>query len=220
MTGTAGFASLYTTLDPERALDGLGQAYRFNSLTLKQYPSCFCNHAPIVAALDLIRLHDIKADAIRSGTIVLTPLSARLVGAPFDPGDKPQVAAQFSAQYSVANVFCRGRFEINDIKPEAILDPKVLALTSRFSVKVDPTLTGKFAPATLVVRLHDSREFQVTAHAIPGTPEHPLSDAQLKSKALKCFKSGSTPLSEQGAMTLMSRIDVLELMSEVNGLFS
>jgi 2-methylcitrate dehydratase PrpD len=210
LTGTAGFASLYTSLDAGKALDQLGETYRFTSLTLKQYPSCFCNHAPIVAALDLIRLHDVQADLVESGQVVLTPLSARLVGAPFRPGDNPQVAAQFSVQYSLANVFHRRGFRIGDIDPEAVLDPAVLALASRFDAQIDQTLSGKFTPATVVVRLRDGTEHRATVHCIPGTPEDPLSNEQVANKATACFASGPNALGEQRAAALMSRIDKLE----------
>ncbi len=215
LTGTAGFAALYTTLDAGTALDRLGDTYRFMSLTLKQYPSCFCNHAAIVAALDLLRRHDVRADRIESGEVVLTPLSARLVGAPFTPGDNPQVAAQFSAQYSLANVFLRRGFRIGDIEPAAVLDPEVLALTARFVVKIDPTLSGKFTPATVVVRMRDGAEYRATVHSIPGTPDDPLSDAQVASKAAACFASGPNALDAQRASALMSRIDGLQSIASM-----
>jgi 2-methylcitrate dehydratase PrpD len=220
LTGTAGFASLYTTLDADRALSRLGETYRFISLTVKQYPSCFGNHAAIIAALELIRLHDLPADLIESGTVVLTPPAARLVGGPFRPGDNPQLAAQFSVQYSVANVFHRGGLGIDDIKPEAVRDPAILALASRFEVQIDSTLIGKFTPATVVVRLRDGSERRAAAHSIPGTPEAPLSDAQIVSKARVCFASGPNPLDEQRAAALLSRIDKLESIDSMSDICS
>lgn len=218
LTGAAGFAALYTTLDAGKALDQLGESYRFTSLTLKQYPSCFCNHAAIVAALDLIRRHDVPAGHIVSGEVILTPLSARLVGAPFKPGDNPQVAAQFSAQYSLANVFHRRGFGIGDIEPDAVLDPAVLALAARFEVKIDQTLSGKFMPATVMVRLRDGTERRATVDCIPGTPEDPLSDAQVVKKAMACFSSGPNALGDQRAKILMSRIDGLGSIASMRDL--
>jgi 2-methylcitrate dehydratase PrpD len=219
LTGTAGFASLYTTLDANRALDQLGQVYRFMSLTLKQYPSCFCNHAPIVAALELIRRHELQADAIECGTVILTPLSARLVGGSFRPGDNPQVAAQFSVQYSLANVFYRGGFSINDIKPDSVMDPAVLSLASRFDVQVDSTLTGKFTPATVIVRLRDGSVQTATVKSIPGTPGNPLSKAQVEQKAMECFLNGPNPLGKERAIALMCQIEKLEAIDLMSSLW-
>jgi 2-methylcitrate dehydratase PrpD len=215
LTGVAGFAALYTTLDANRALGQLGENYRFASLTLKQYPSCFCNHAPIVAALELIRRYDVQAGDIACGEVILTPLSGRLVGAAFNPGDNPQVAAQFSAQYSLANVFHRRGFRIGDIEPAAVLDPAVLTLAARFEVKIDHTLSGKFTPATVMVRLRNGIEHRATVDCIPGTPEDPLSDAQVVGKAQACFASGPNALGAQSASTLMSRVDRLESIASM-----
>jgi len=147
--------------------------------------------------------------------VILTPLSGRLVGGPFMPGDNPQVAAQFSAQYSVSNVFHRRGFRIGDIEPAAVLDPAVLALASRFEIEIDSALSGKFTPATVVVRLRDGNELRATAHSIPGTPGDPLSDAQVKSKAAACFESGPSPLAEQRAVALMDRIENLESINSM-----
>jgi hypothetical protein len=78
-----------------------------------------------------------------------------------------------------------------------------------------PMLAGKFTPATVVVRLRDGSERRATAHSIPGTPEAPLSHAQIVSKARACFASGPNPLAEQRAAVLLSRIDKLELIDSM-----
>lgn len=216
LTGKAGFSALYAALDAPKAIDGLGDSYQFLSLTLKQYPSCFCNHAPIEAALKMIRTYDVRADDIVSGKIVLTPMSYRLVGGKFRPYENPQIAAQFSVQYSVANVFCRRRFSVDDIHPDAVLDPAVMALSSRFVVEVDDALRGKFVPATLSLRLRDGSNHTVVTNVIPGTPDQPLSAEQIEQKAINCFVKGPAALSEMRAATLVSRLKKLEELERIN----
>lgn len=216
LTGLAGFSALYTTLDAAKALDRLGEVYRFLSLTLKQYPSCFCNHAPIVAALEMIRRYDVKADDIVSGKIVLTPMSYRLVGREFRPDDNPQVAAQFSVQYSLANVFYRRRFSVDDIQPDAVLVSDVIALSSRFKVEMDETLTSKFVPAALSLQLRDGSSRTTIANAIPGTPDQPLSDDQIEEKALNCFVRGPAALQEKQAAALIGRLKNLEGLHRIS----
>jgi 2-methylcitrate dehydratase PrpD len=210
LTGKAGFSALYAPLDAAKALDGLGDSYRFLSLTLKQYPTCFCNHAPIVAALELVRKYDVQADDILSGKVTLTPMSHRLVGGEFRPHENPQIAAQFSVQYSLANVFCRRRFSVDDIHPDAVLDPAVMAVSSRFVVEVDEALTGKFVPATVSLELRDGTRRTMVANVIPGTPDQPLADEQIEQKAMNCFVRGPAALSEQRAVTLINRLRKLE----------
>ena len=107
-------------------------------------------------------------------------------------------------------MFYRRGFRIGDIEPAAVLDPGVLALASRFDVRIDQTLAGKFTPATVAVRLRKGTELRATVHSIPGTPKDPLSNEQVVNKAAACFASGPNALGEQRAAALMSRIDRLE----------
>lgn len=216
--GAAGVEELYTGLDHARVLDGLGSQWQFESLTLKNFPSCFCNHAAIVATIELVRRHGIGAADVEDCSVVLTPFSARLVGAPFSPSDSPQVAAQFSAQYSVANVLQRGGFGVGDIDPSAVLDPAIIALAGRVRVSVDSTSTGKFAPATVRVRTRDGRMLSERVDTIPGTPAQPATGAELRRKAAACFACGPRPMPPQHVGQLMERIDRLETLQSMRDL--
>jgi 2-methylcitrate dehydratase PrpD len=220
LTGKAGFSALYAALDASKALDRLGDCYRFLSLTLKQYPSCFCNHAPIEAALEMIRRYNVQAGDIVSGEVVLTPMSYRLVGGQFLPNENPQIAAQFSVQYSLANAFFRRRFSVEDIQPDAVLDPAVIELSSRFVVKVDQTLTSKFVPATVTLQLRDGATRSVVANSIPGMPDQPLSDGQIEEKATNCFVSGQLAMSKERAVTLMGRLKRIEELDRMSNCFA
>lgn len=205
---------LYAALDASKALDQLGDSYRFLSLTLKQYPSCFCNHAPIVAALEMIRRYDVQAGEIVSGKVVLTPMSHRLVGGAFLPNENPQIAAQFSVQYSLENVFSRRRFSVEDIQPEAVLDPAVMELSSRILVEADETLTSKFVPATVTLQLRDGVTRSVIADAIPGMPDEPLSDDKIEEKATSCLVGGPLSLSKERAVLLIRRLKISKSSTE------
>lgn len=216
--GAAGVEALYVGIDHDRVLDGLGAQWRFSTLTFKNFPSCFCNHAAIVAAIELVRRYSIGAADIDDCSVGLTPFSARLVGAPFAPGDSPQVAAQFSAQYSVANVLARGGFSVGDIDPVAVLDPAIGALAARVRVSVDAGLPGKFAPATVTVRTRDGRTLSTTVDTIPGTPAQPATDAEVRQKALMCFASGPRPMPLPHVEQLMARIDRLESLGSMREL--
>lgn len=218
--GAAGFEHLYVELDRSQALAGLGEDYRFESLSLKKYPSCFCNHAAIVAALELFEKQGVRADAVREGTVRVTPFMARLVGGPFVPGDSPQVAAQFSIRYSVASVLLRGRFALADIAPAAVLDPRAVALAARIKVQVDTGQAGKFGPAALCVQCHDGTRHACTVDQIPGTPQQPLSDDELRDKALDCFAQGLRPMPAQQVHRLMARVQNLEKLENMQNLWN
>ncbi len=218
--GQCGFEALYTGLDEAIVLAGLGREYRFTSLTLKKYASCFCNHAPIEAALELVRRGGLRADDVADVRVRISPFMARLVGAPFAPGDNSQVSAQFSVQYSVASALARGRFSADDIHPDAVADPVVQALAQRIRVDVDPVQPGKFAPATVTLRTRAGAELVATATELPGTPSHPMTDASLRDKAMVCFLSGARPLAAGEAGRLMATIDRVETLTDMQDLWS
>jgi 2-methylcitrate dehydratase PrpD len=119
-------------------------------------------------------------------------------------------------QYSLANVFLRRRFSVEDIQPEAVLDPAVMALSSRFVAEEDETLTGKFIPATVTLRLRDGITRSVVANAIPGMPDHPLSDDQIEAKAGNCFAGGPLPLSKERTALLIGRLKRLEELDRMS----
>lgn len=215
--GQCGFEKLYTPLDNAKALDGLGREYLFPRLTLKKYASCFCNHAAIEGALELVG-KGLRAGDVEKATVRLSPFMARLVGAPFAPEGNPQAAAQFSVQYSIANVLARGRFAVGDIQPQAVMDRDVGELARRVHVEVDATQTGKFLPATVRVNTKDGKLHEATATSLPGTPERPMSDAELADKARACFAGGARPLADPAK--LMARIAKLEEITDMNELWN
>lgn len=217
--GKCGFETLYTGLDADAVLSGLGSDYRFAALTLKKYASCFCNHAAIEATLALVQRHGLKAADVTAATVRLSPFMARLVGAPFEPGDNPQVAAQFSVQYSVASVLSRGRFAVEDIQPAAVADATVGALARSVQMDVDPAHTGKFVPATVTVQTRSGGEYTATASELPGTPGRPMSAAELHDKAMACLQGGARPMAKGAAGRLIAQIDRLEDLRDMTQLW-
>ncbi len=218
--GQCGFETLYTGLDHAVVTQGLGRDYRFASLTLKKYASCFCNHAAIEAALDLVDRHAVRAEDVESVAVRISPFMARLVGAQFAPGDNPQVAAQFSVQYSIASVLARGRFSVDDIQPEAVLDAQVGALARRVQIEVDPAQEGKFVPATVSVVTRKGGRFEATATELSGTPERPLSDEEHRAKVQACLAGGARPMSPAQAERFMTRIENVESLASMRDLWN
>ncbi|WP_296555885.1 MmgE/PrpD family protein [Pigmentiphaga sp.] len=203
--GRSGFYDLYQPGEPDRLLDGLGVSYPHVETGIKRFPSCACNHTAIEAALQLAREHPVHASEITELDVTISPYVHRLVGAPFDPSTDPQVAAQFSVQYSVAAALLRRRFGVGDIEPEAVLDPATLALARRVAVHVDETW-GNSRAATVTVRTHaGGRRERHVAH-IPGSREAPLSEADRGDKALDCLRAGACPLDAAQAQRLVERV--------------
>lgn len=208
--GERGFDNLYEPLDRARTLGGLGQSYLLQTLTLKNYPSCFCNHAAIVATERLVAKHKLTIDQLANCTVRITPYMNRLVGAQFAIGDSPQVAAQFSVQYSIASILLRGSFRLQDIDTAAVLDPAVMECIQKIKIEIDQTESGKFTPATVIIQTKTGELLSCTVNEIPGTPAHPLDDEQVRAKAMTCLTSGPYAMTEVQARKLVARIDAID----------
>ncbi|MGH8617751.1 MAG: MmgE/PrpD family protein [Burkholderiales bacterium] len=188
--GQFGFYRLYQDGDADALLANLGRDYPHVGTAIKKYPSCACNHTAIEATLDLVREHGLTAADATEIEVTISPYVDRLVGASFDPGADPQVAAQFSVQYSVACPLLRGRFGVADIQPDAVTAPDIVALARRIAVRIDPGWNNsRAATVRIVSRTRGTLEKHV-AH-IPGTPEAPLGDAELQAKIRDCFDFGA-----------------------------
>ena len=220
LEGKFALSTLYGPLDTAVIVDGLGEQFHMNELTLKKYPSCFCNHAAIDGVLQLIEHHGITADAIETISVQVSPFMAKLVGGPFEAATATQVTAQFSLPYSIACALLRRRFTLDDIQVEAIRDAEVEALASRVEIEVDESNLNRFLPVDLGLRGTDGTVFETHVSTLPGTPAAPLSDADIDAKARQCLGMGVRPLGPETAGDLMARIGNLETLTGINALFA
>lgn len=217
--GRLGFHALYQPGDPQRLLDGLGQRFMSDAVSIKGFPSCSCNHAAIAGMLALVAEHGLEADDIESVEVAASPYIVQLVGAPYEPGDDPQVSAQFSIRYSVACAVLRGRLGLAEIELDAALDPALRAFAAKVTTRPEPSFTGTRAPVVLRVasRRHGLLERRVDH--VPGSAEAPLGQAAIDAKFDECFARGVRPLDPTRTRMLRERIAGLEAIDDLSTFF-
>lgn len=219
LEGTYGYFAKYEDCDPATILDALGQRYENTRSAIKKYPSCTANHAPVEAAIALAHELDVHAGEVREVEVTLSPFSQRLVGGPFEPAANPQVAAQFSIQYSLACALARRRLGVADIRREAVLDPEIAVLAGKVRSAADASNQGKFAPARIAVTTARHGRVERDAPFVPGAPEHPLSAEEHRAKVLDCLAVGPRPLEGDTAALLIDRIGNIERIADMRRLF-
>lgn len=197
LEGRFGLQQMYERGDPSAVVEGLGCEYRNAEISIKPYPSCQANHAPVDAILALRRKTGVTADQVAWIEVVVSPYMNRLVGASYVPDDNPQVAAQFSVQYSLACALSRGRLGIEDIRERSATDPELVELASRVRVTVDERNSNNYCPATVRVILKDGSVFSETSVSLRGGAEHPLTDDELLGKLASCLEAGGYGADEQ-----------------------
>lgn len=186
LEGRFGVRALYQPGDDRAVLDGWGEQWQLSDTVLKAYPVCACSHAAIQALVDLRSRAPFSLDEVASVTATISPFMQRLVGGAFDPRADLQVLAQFNLRYQLAAVLLRGGLNLHDLRPEAVLDPHIGALLPRIELRVDAHHNAELAPASVRVVLGDGRVLEQTCTDLPGSPEAPLSIAQLQAKTREC----------------------------------
>lgn len=218
--GQFGLYRMYEDGDPTIVTRDLGIRFENVGISLKRYPSCNCNHAVLDGTLNLVGRHNLGADEVAEVEVRLSPYMNRLVGAPFDPGDNPQVTAQFSVQYSVACAILRRRFGLADLRDEAVHDPKIRKLAAKVRVIVDETSSAVVVPAEVSIRMVGGDRFDIRVDRIRGTPEDPLGDDELWEKFHECAGTGAIPMSEAERAAMIDVINNIEDVGDMETFFT
>jgi 2-methylcitrate dehydratase PrpD len=99
-----------------------------SGLMFKKYPCCGATHAPIDAALDLVRAQPLRSDEIESITIAINRRRLPHV-------DRPVVTngleGKFSLQYSLAAALTDGEISLRHFTESAVARPDLRRVTSR-----------------------------------------------------------------------------------------
>lgn len=217
LEGPAGYYAAFEAGDPAVLLDGLGKRFETASTGIKKYPSCACNHTAIQAASRLVSVNRLEMRDVQTVSVRITPFMNRLVGAPYDPSVDPQVAAQFSVQYSVAAVLMRRGFRLADITPKRARDPEIGRLARSITVEIDNHADGMLAPATVRVAAA-GQVLEETVRVVPGSAEAPLTDEEVLAKFRDCLGFGPAAMPEARAEALAEAVTHLEQVDRLDEL--
>jgi len=187
LDGAAGFVALVSpgsTLDGPLA--GLGEApleALRSGLEVKRFPMCLGSHGAIEAALALRAAHGIVPEAIRH---IAALGSAQLFTALIHPHPRTPLEAKFSLHYAVAAALADGGIGLASLTPEMIDRPEIQRLMPRITMAEE---AGPPNPlwTRLTVTMEDGRVLSHRATTLKGSPEDPLTDAELAAKARDCL---------------------------------
>jgi 2-methylcitrate dehydratase PrpD len=225
--GRYGFFQMYQPdgYDLDAITDALGTAFRGVELSFKPYPCGRGNHALLDAALEVYRRLDLAtADAgagIAEVVITTDPRTYRDQLSPEAGKRRPSqvVEAQFSMPFLVAAALVRGKVGIGEVAQ--VDDPQVLALSDRIQGAIREDAPANWAQIT--VRRTDGRAASLETTGPSGSPEKPLSDAQLQAKFRDCAAHAARPISAavvEQAIRLILHLDDTADATELMRLFS
>lgn len=215
LDGRFGLGALYEPLDGDALLDGFGQRFRFLDTGLKGYPVCACSHAAMEACRSLLIRHDLWASDIAGVEVTVSPFMERLVGGAFAPGRDPMVTAQFSLRYALAVLILRRRFDLGDLRPEAVADARIAPLADAVVLRVDAQ-AGELAPAEIRLRTIDGRLLTERREHWPGGPAAPLEPSALWDKHRQCADAGPTPVPAGWLDRLTGAVERIAMVADMN----
>ncbi|KJS19247.1 MAG: hypothetical protein VR72_19735 [Clostridiaceae bacterium BRH_c20a] len=187
--GSFGIPTLYTQgkIDSDYLSKDIGKLYETSNVSIKPYPCCRCSHPVIDAALKAKENHNVRWEDIEEGSIYLPPTSMGQIGNEFTIRDNPTVDAQFSAQYTAALVFIKGRPRIEDFKKENIIDRKdITALAARFKIIEFEKDKSGITPVRLNLKLKNGKKLSVVVERPKGSSDNPLTHEELVFKFNDC----------------------------------
>ncbi|HYB70559.1 MAG TPA: MmgE/PrpD family protein, partial [Candidatus Bathyarchaeia archaeon] len=155
-------------------------------VAVKPYPSCACTHSIIDGALELRRVHGIRADQIEEMTIGVGPGVPRIL---IHSRPRTGLEGKFSAEFAAAAALADGRVGIATFQDARAQDPELRRLMERIRVVVDPAIPGdseRHMWTRLTVKCADGRAARIDPRPVPGHPANPLSLEALREKFAEC----------------------------------
>jgi 2-methylcitrate dehydratase PrpD len=223
-TGHYGFFELYQPngYDAGVLLHDLGTVFCGEGLSYKPYPCGRPLHAAIDAALTARSALGIAgAEDIESVTVEVDPQThaSEFAGAPGKRRPRQVVEAQFAEPFLVAMALVQGRVGIADVA--GLGEPTVLALADRIiGVPHEGRAKGSLS---ITLRRSDGRTVTIESQNPIGSPQQPLSDAQLEAKFGDCARNAVRPMPEAAiaaALAAVAGLDSLRNTRDLLALFA
>ncbi|MCL5959357.1 MAG: MmgE/PrpD family protein [Chloroflexi bacterium] len=206
----------------EHLVDRLGSVFYGNRTQFKRWPSCGSTLSATDAAVELVEQSHVRPDEIekilvRCGRFVLS-----LVGHPFEIGDNPEVNAQFSVRYAVANAILRGHPRLEHFGEKLVRDPEVMDLAKRVDTVVDESPQFNQPPfyvgAEVSFILRDGRTLTRYVKAWKGHYTNPLAMDDIVEKFNKNLSYASPWFDTSRGTTILDFVTNLETADDATPL--
>lgn len=224
LEGRFGFFRAYCgdSYDEAALLDGLGTRRETAACFLKPYPTNVFTHTGIDAALAL-RTKGLRPEEIAEVRIGVAGPTLRTIAEPRQAKIRPESGyhAQFSGPFTFALALRGGGglgVYLDDFTDEAVRDPRNLDLAARVRHEADPRCEAIFPmhfPSIVRVTTTDGRELVEEVLANRGTPDRPLTEAEVELK----YSLNTRSLGD-AATVLAERVAAVPSLPAVRGLLT
>ncbi|HPQ45589.1 MAG TPA: MmgE/PrpD family protein [Syntrophales bacterium] len=196
--------------DAGRGLEGLGQHYMIEGVSIKPYASCLYTHPVIDGVIQARNHHHIIPDDVET---LVCEVSKFCHDAACNADPVTGLEGKFSTSFCAALALADGKAGEELFTDKKVTDPLIRAFMKRVEVKRDTMLSD--AEAVLKFRFRDGVEIIVRISGPLGDPDHPLTDEQLEEK----FKSLLSPHFDATRIDrILDRLWHIEDMDDISAL--
>jgi 2-methylcitrate dehydratase PrpD len=216
--GYGGFLAAFSgKVELARVTDGLGEVWETAETGFKPHATVTSIHAALDALKSIMTVNGLSAadiTSIRAG--VSTPTHVHCA---WPYAAQSITAAQMNIYYGLAMIALNGRAFVGEFSEDTIGDPATMAFIEKISAMVDTEIDAKGPAfrhmARVSVTTTDGRTFDETVTHRKGSPENPLSPAEVEAKYLAL--AGSV-LSESETRRVRDLVFALDSADEVESL--
>src|SRR2546427_4534025 len=183
-SGDRNFFAVYVREpDPGELARGLGESYEIMNADIKRWSVGSPIQAPLDSLLELIRAHRVRAEDLERLVVRVAHLGANTTG----NRDMPDICMQHLCAVMLLDGAVSFRSS-HDRK--RMQDRKVLELRRRIELRGDDELTKAMPRREGVVEsaLRDGREVRQHTRSVRGTPENPMTRAEVEAKSYDLAK--------------------------------
>ena len=171
-------------IDIDLATKGLGDVWELLATAIKPFPTCHFSHGAIDAALAL-RSDVGDGKGIKSIKVLVPEGVHGTICEPEANKKRPQndYDAKFSTHFLVSAALLRGRLTLDELEPEVLRDPEILALADKVSYATTPDSPFPAAySGEVIIAMEDGRELRHREHINRGAADRPLSNDDIIAK--------------------------------------
>jgi 2-methylcitrate dehydratase PrpD len=195
--------------------DGLGEKFRVMELYFKLYACCAFIHPALDGLLDISRLEGLGSDDIQQITLRFPKSGYKIID--------NNALRSHCAQYVLALAAHKGRVEFYDILNDQRSNPAIRSLSERITVigdeEVDRTYPDLYRSIIAVETKGGTRHTRDVTYP-KGSPENPLSHAELKEKFSALTREVLTPQRGEKIAQTISQIEELKEISTLTHLLN
>ncbi len=182
---------------------------------LKRYPCGGLSHTSIDATLALRSELASRVDDIEKIEVGVTNNAFQRIGSDYPHSIE---SAKFSMPYIGAWTVLYGAPSIETFTEKAIEDPRVKAFAPKISHHVDAEFGDELeqAPGRVIVTMKDGSKHEKKVWYASGTPQNPMTPAQIEAKFLDCAKQSK---SEERGRAILAWLSDIKNQKSFNGLW-